>query len=480
MLTPAQDAVAGTTEITGVKPYVPYSSNPADYVAGFSPMQQAAQNATANLQVPGQYGAATQLASAAGIGALGTTGQAAQYGQMGANAGQQAADLSSIYGAQGAQTGQRAAGMSNMLGMGAVGQGQQGANIGASLGQMSTNPNAVGAYMNPYLQQSLAPAQQLLNQQYGMQGAAQQGAATQAGAFGGSRNALMQGLNQQNQMLAQNQLVGNAYNQAFQQAQNQMNTANQAALSGNAQALQGYNTGLQGAGQAGSQAMQGIGLGLQGANQAGQLGIQGAQTGLSGVGAQQAGYGLAGSQGTNLANIGGQELAAQQGIIAAQSQAGQQQQTQQQNIINQAIQNYATAQQYPEQQLSFMNSMLRGLPTQQTTTATYQAAPSTVNQITGLGIAGLGAYNAFGGGTTAAAGSDINLKENVVLLWRNDKGMGIYEFEYKHEFKDHELCGHGKFMGYMAQEVEKFHPEAVFTMANGYKAVNYDMVGRAA
>ena len=147
--------------------------------------------------------------------------------------------------------------------------------------------------------------------------------------------------------------------------------------------------------------------------------------------------------------------------------------------MNQAIQNYATAQQYPEQQLSFMNSMLRGLPTQQTTTATYQAAPSTVNQITGLGIAGLGAYNAFGGGA-AAAGSDINLKENVVLLWRADNGMGIYEFEYKPEFKDHALCGHGKFIGYLAQEVEKVMPEAVLIMDNGYKAVNYDMVGRAA
>ena len=50
---PAEDVVAhaawqaaggagtpGSTEITSVKPYVPYSENPADYVAGFSPLQQ--------------------------------------------------------------------------------------------------------------------------------------------------------------------------------------------------------------------------------------------------------------------------------------------------------------------------------------------------------------------------------------------------------------------------------------------------------
>jgi hypothetical protein len=42
------------------------------------------------------------------------------------------------------------------------------------------------------------------------------------------------------------------------------------------------------------------------------------------------------------------------------------------------------------------------------------------------------------------------------------------------------MCGHGKFIGHMAQEVEKFMPEAVFVMDNGFKAVNYDMVGRAA
>ena len=370
----------GAVDITGVKPYVPYSSNPADYVAGFSPMQQAAQQGAANLQVPGQYGAATQAAGMGTMGSFGLAGQEAQTGQ--------------------------------------------------NLAQASTNPGIVGAYMNPYIQNALAPSQQLLNQQYGMQGAQEQGAATSAGAFGGSREALMSGLNQQNRMLAQNQLVGNAYQNAYGSAQNQMNTVS-------AQGLAGQQA-----------AMQGLGQGISGAN--------------------------------TLAGIGGQQLGAQQNVIATQSQAGQQQQTQQQNIINQAIQNYATAQQYPEQQLSFMNSMLRGLPTQQTTTATYQAAPSTLNQVTGLGIAGLGAYNAFGGGTAAAAGSDINLKENVVLLWRADNGMGIYEFEYKPEFKDHALCGHGKFIGYMAQEVEKVMPEAVLIMDNGYKAVNYDMVGRAA
>ena len=391
-------------DMTGFNNYVPYSTNPTDYVAGFSPLQQQAQSSAANLQVPGQYNAATQLGSAAGIGALGTTGQAAQYGQQGSQAGQYGQNMSNMYAGQGVNAGMNASGQSSMYGGLAANQGQQGANIGQSLGQMSTNPSAVQSYMNPYLQNSLNPQLQLAAQQYGMQGAAQQGAATSAGAFGGSRNALMQGLNQQNQMLVQNQIIGNGYNTAFNQAQNQMNAANQAALSGNAQALQGYNTGLQGAGQAGSQAMQGIGLGLQGTNQAANLGIAGAQAGLAGVGAQQAGYNQAGAQAANLANIGTQQLGAQQGIIGTQTQQGGIQQGQQQNIINQAVQNYATAQQYPFMQLGQLNAMLRGLPMQQSSTQMYQAAPSTVSQLGGLGIAGLGAAGMYKAATGASGG----------------------------------------------------------------------------
>jgi hypothetical protein len=94
-----------------------------------------------------------------------------------------------------------------------------------------------------------------------------------------------------------------------------------------------------------------------------------------------------------LAGIGAQQLGAEQGILGLQAQTGAQQQTQQQNLINQMIQNYATAQQYPQQQLAFMNAMLRGLPLQTTTTQGYQAAPSAISQLGGLGLMGAGIYN---------------------------------------------------------------------------------------
>jgi hypothetical protein len=454
-------------DMTTFRPYQAYSSNPNDYVAGYSPLQQNAQQGAANLKTPEQFGQATGMANMAGMGALGTTGQAGMYGAQGDIAGQRAARMSNMYGGMGAQSGQQAAGMSNMYGgLGAlsgqqyagqsagagqqgsdIGQqyagqsgiygglgamaGQQGANIGQSLGQMSTNANAQQAYMNPYLQNALQPQLEEMQRQYGITGTQQAAQATQQGAFGGGRDAIMSAENQRNKNTAMNQAIGQGYNTAFGQAQQQMNAANQAALAGNqqamsgygmglqgagqagtqalagnqqalsgygqagSQALAGYGMGLQGAGQAGSQSLAGYGMGLQGAGQAGSQAMQGAGIGLQGVGAQQAGYGQLGAAGTNLSNIGNQQLAAQQSIIDTQNKMGAGMQAQEQQKINQQIQDYATQQQYPFMQLGIMNSLLRGLPLQSTTTQSYQAQPAIGQQALGLGLGALGASKAF-------------------------------------------------------------------------------------
>ncbi len=72
--------------------------------------------------------------------------------------------------------------------------------------------------------------------------------------------------------------------------------------------------------------------------------------------------------------------------------------------------------------------------------------------------------------------SDKRMKENLEYMGDLDSGIKVYAFEYKDEFKDHPLCGHGRFIGVMAQDVEKIIPEAVIEMDNGYKAVNYELV----
>lgn len=339
----------GTTQITSVKPYQAFgapietidpatgqkTTTPAGMGAGemgaarsayaqFDPLQNTAYQGAANLQVPGQFGQATDAARAGIAGQFGTTGQAGQYGGMGAQLG-----------AQAAQAGQQYA-------------------------DMATNPYATQAYMSPYMQNVVDVQQREAQRASNIAGAAQRGQATQAGAFGGSRQAIMD-------------------------AERQRNLATQM---GNIQA-----TGLQSAFDQARQAQQfGATLGLQGQ----QAGMQGAQVGLQGVGAQQAGYGQAIQGAGQLGNLGTQQLAAQQGVLGTQNQYGGQRQAYEQNVLNQAIQNYAMQQQYPQQQLAFMNAQLRGLPMQASTTQSYQAPPSYLSQAAGLGMGAYGLSKLMG------------------------------------------------------------------------------------
>jgi hypothetical protein len=93
-----------------------------------------------------------------------------------------------------------------------------------------------------------------------------------------------------------------------------------------------------------------------------------------------------------------------------------------------------------------------------------QAAQQNFNQgLMGLGAAGIMA-------------SDIRMKENIKQIHWMPNGLPVYEYEYKAKFKDHPLAGHGKFVGVMAQEVEQAYPQAVITLNDGYKAVNYGLL----
>ena len=299
-------------EITGVKPsnFKPYSTDPREYVAGFSPLQQQVQYNAANLQMPGQYNQATGLA---GLG-----------------------------------------------GMGALGAAQQGMGAGADYAGQVTNPNAVAAYMNPYQQNVIDVQNEAAKRQADIARTQRNAQATKAGAFGGSRQAIenaeanrsLQSLMNNNQLQGQQQ----AYQSAIQNMQ--------------------YGAGL---------GLQGLGVGLQG-------------------------YGQAGQAGSNLANIGSQQLGAQQGILGLQQQVGGQQQAQEQQIINQAIQNYANQQQAPMQAYNQYNALLRGYAVPGMTTTQYQAAPSMTSQLAGLGTAAAGAY-----GLMKKAGGTI----------KEPKGQGI-------------------------------------------------------
>lgn len=212
-------------------------------------------------------------------------------------------------------------------------------NAGAQYNQMATSPGAMNAFMSPYMQNVVDVQKQEAIRDYNKGLGALNARAVGSGAFGGTRAALERAEAGRNLATQLGTIQAQGTQSAFDKAQ---------------QAQQfGANLGLQG-------------------------------------------YGQATQAGTALGNLGTQQLQAQQGIIGLQSQAGAQIQAQEQAKINQAIQNYALQQQYPQMQLSMMSSLLRGLPLQQATTQQYQAAPSAVSQIGGLGTAALGAYKLFG------------------------------------------------------------------------------------
>jgi hypothetical protein len=188
-------------EITGFKPYQAYSKDPNDYVAGFSPLQQQAQQATGQLGVPSQYGQATQMTGMAGLGSLGLAGQMAGAGQ---NFAQQAQD-----------------------------------------------PRAMQGYMSPYMQNVVDYQKSQALRDYNLGTGLRKAQATGAGAFGGNRQALMEA---EAQRSLGNQLQGitaTGSQQAFQDAQKQQQFGAQLGLQGQQGAMQGLGQYGQMAGQLG-------------------------------------------------------------------------------------------------------------------------------------------------------------------------------------------------------------------------------------
>ena len=302
----------GKLNITGVKGFVPFSQNPSDYVAGFSPMQTQSFGNAANLQVPGQFGMGSQMAQQSGQGALSVAPQAAGIASQQAGAGNQ------------------------YMGM-------------------ASDPGSMRAFMSPYMQNVVNVQQQQAQRQADIANQAMNAGFAQRGALGGG-----------GQRIAQSQ-------------------AN-AELMRQKQGIQA--TGLQNAFQNAQQAQQfGSNLGLQG--------MQGAQQGMQNV---LGAYDLLGRQGANVGNLGTQQLDAQRNIINLQNQMGGQQQAQQQSIVNQAIQNFANARQYPLQQYNAYNALLRGYAVPGQTTTSYQAAPSMASTLAGAGTAAYGASQLMGSG----------------------------------------------------------------------------------
>jgi hypothetical protein len=282
----------------------------------------------------------------------------------------------------------QAQGLAGMAGMGQFGTAQQAGALG-NLGMLGasaaapafgagqqymqgiTDPNTMAQYMSPYQQNVTDIAKMNAVREAQIAGNQANLGAARQGTYGGARQALAGSERERNLLSNLSNIQAQGSQQAYDRALAQQQFGANLGLQGIQTGLQGISTGMQGIGQ--------------------------------GIGAQQAGYAGAGQAASTMGSLAGQEFGTQKDIVGLQTQAGAQQQAQQQQIINQAIQDYANAQQYPMMQLGFMSNMLRGLPMQSTNTQQYVAAPNQLTQ--GIGALGAGAniYSAFSGNPTRAA-----------------------------------------------------------------------------
>jgi hypothetical protein len=266
-------------------------------------------------------------------------------------------------------------------------------------------PQGIAQFFNPYenqvVQQALADVQRA-SDIAGQQDAAQ---AVSAGAFGGSRQAIMEAERARNLMDQQGQLAGQlrqaGFGQAMTQAQKAFEDAKarqlqKAQISGQLGAQYGQ-LGLAGQEAASKLGLAGADLTGQMAQAAGQIGQQGAQLGLTGAanlgalagqqGAQAETFGKLGQTQAGLGQLGQQMMF--QDVDALTKLGAQQQQYEQAQLDQQqkeALQTYYQ----PYQKLGFYSDILQGAPTtQQTISQSSAPTPSAASQIAGAGITGL-------------------------------------------------------------------------------------------
>lgn len=200
-----------------------------------------------------------------------------------------------------------------------------------SVGGSFTDTGIAQQYMNPYMQQVLAPQLQQMQRQADIQRGTLGAQAAKSGAFGGTRAGLMDAQLNAELMRQQQQATGQAYGTAYQQAQSQYNQE-QARKAQEAQF--------------------------------------GAQYGLQGL-AQR----LAGAQSLQSAGQAG---------LATQLGAGAQQRAIEQEGIAADLAEFEKQRQFPYQQLQFQQAMLQGMPISALNVA-YQPESGFSNLMQGAG-----------------------------------------------------------------------------------------------
>ena len=420
-------------KITGLQPYEPYEG---ERTAQQSDLQLQAAQGAGQLGAAPQLGAATNLATNAGLLAL----QRSQYTPSDLQRFQmEAPDQVSAMGDystpvfEGAQTDYRPEMYAYQM------------NPAERVGYDSiTEQGKMDQYMSPYMQSVVDIQQREAQRQADIATTGRHSQQVQQGAYGGSRGAIMDAEAARNLALQKGDIQAQGLQAAYGQGMSQFNTEQQrqqAAQQANQQAnlsvgqqnlasqlgvqQQGAQMGMQAnlanlsnvqqaqvANQAAKLQMQGLSAqqamqaalanqqanmnvssqNLQSANAAQQLGEQASQYG-AGLGLQGLNTALQGA-GT-LGQLGQTQFGQETAITDAQMKAGQMQQGQEQRGLDLQYQQYQDSLNYPYKQLGFMSDLYRGLPLSQSSMSQYQN-PSGLSQAVGAGTAAYGAYKVFG------------------------------------------------------------------------------------
>jgi len=460
-LQPYVTDIAQRAQAESNREYTPYG---AQRIAGFTDAQTNAQNMATGMQRPGQYGAASNMATQAGLGAL-NAGQNFQQGQFSSN--QVQGPRLQNYQMQGpqnvaaqqynapqmrtAQTGYNpqlqdyqmrgpqdvTAQQYNAPQMQSAQtdynpqlqdyQMQGPANVSASQLQdyQMQGPDRFDSaqaqqYMSPYMQNVVDVQKQQAVRDAKIGQLSGNLAAARQGTYGGARQLLAGTERERNlgQQLGQIQATGSQ--NAFQNAQQQFNTQQQAQQGANQQNL-AARLGIQQLGsgqnmQAGL-ANQQMGYNVGNQNLQANLGVQQLGSGQNmqaqlanqqyDMDAQRqaeqskqfgANLGLQGAQAANqaaqnLGNLGTAQQTSDMQRMQAMSAAGREQQGLQQQGMDQRYADFLRQLNFPQEQLSYYSNLVRGLPqTMGSTQTTYAPAPSLASQIGGAGLAAASAY----------------------------------------------------------------------------------------
>jgi hypothetical protein len=214
--------------------------------------------------------------------------------------------------------------------------------------------------MDPYMQNVVDIQQREAQRTADIAGTQRGAQAVGAGAFGGSRQAIMDAEAARNLATQKGDIQARGLQDAFSRGQNQFNTEQQLR-----EQSRQYGAGL---------------------------GLQGLQTAITGAGQQF-----------------------QQGMDVNKLQAGygNQQQQQVQNQLTQQYEDFLAQKKFPYQQLEFQSNLLRGTPSGSTQTL-YSPNPSTAQQIGALGMGAYGMSKLMAeGGMAYADGGSVDSADNV-------------------------------------------------------------------